>query len=83
LDPFNKCGDLKIWEVMDSIHMRVAVEQLPDRLDSIVLESILTKYKTKKLIDRNLRWGQLQCRATAATVPRKGALAKGKNFGMK
>jgi len=39
MDPFNKHSDSEIWEVLEDIHLRPAIENLSDKLNSVVVEN--------------------------------------------
>src|SRR5688500_7163589 len=39
LDPFNQYKDHEIWQALSSVHMRQSVEDLPNKLESSILES--------------------------------------------
>eukprot|EP00026_Physarum_polycephalum_P000551 Phypoly_transcript_00552.p1 GENE.Phypoly_transcript_00552~~Phypoly_transcript_00552.p1 ORF type:complete len:1441 (-),score=206.09 Phypoly_transcript_00552:79-4401(-) len=39
MDPFEHCTDTEIWNVLESVHMKYAIEILPGKLDCLVQEN--------------------------------------------
>eukprot|EP00026_Physarum_polycephalum_P000168 Phypoly_transcript_00168.p1 GENE.Phypoly_transcript_00168~~Phypoly_transcript_00168.p1 ORF type:complete len:1453 (+),score=233.55 Phypoly_transcript_00168:484-4359(+) len=39
LDPFNEYPDAELWDAINTVHLRGAIEKLPNRLDSDVVEN--------------------------------------------
>src|SRR4051794_28278626 len=38
LDPFEQYNDLELWDTLTNVHLKDVIENLPDKLDSAVVE---------------------------------------------
>jgi hypothetical protein len=59
LDPEGAFDDASVWAALESVHMKDAIETLPNKLHSIVVESMFKRGKSeKKRVRREIKKGK-------------------------